>query len=90
MVWDDPGLQKSMQIKKKTCEHRLRKRYVELNENSTEIEPNYEPEIVNISKNTQKMHFENDTNERCRKEPQKNRFWLARGMPSRMFRAGGG
>ena len=46
---------------KSVRENRGRKRYVELNENGAKMEPKSEPEIVNISKNTRKMHPQNDT-----------------------------
>ena len=45
------NLYKSMNI---ACKNWVRKRYAELNENGAKMEPKWEPEIVNILKNTGK------------------------------------
>ena len=66
---------------KNACENRVRKRYAELNENGAKMEPKWEPEIVEILKNTGKMHPKIDTKKRCRTDPPNTRLSVEPGPP---------
>ena len=62
------GPRNQCKLMKNACENRTRKRYAELNENETRIEPKFELEIVNISKNTRKMASWKRCEKKCRME----------------------
>ena len=49
---------------KNACQNRVRKRYAELNENGAKMEPKWEPEIVEILKNTGKKGSRNQCGKR--------------------------
>ena len=61
------------------------KRYSKLNENRSKMEPQSEPEIVNISKILEKRNPKNDMKKRCRTEPPQTRFDLNLGRLGRNF-----
>ena len=54
------------------------------------MESKSEPELVNISKNRDKMHPQIDTEKRCRTEPPKNSLSVVRGALGCNFGPAGG
>ena len=59
---------------KNACENKVRKRYAELNENGAKMEPKWEPEIVEILKNTGKKASQNRCEKRVLNGSARTRF----------------
>ena len=73
------------------CENRVRKRYAELNENGAKMHPKWEPEIVEILKNTGKKASQNRCDKKGAEWNRQNVVWVpARVRLGSNFGAGGG